>query len=249
MDGTNVAANASKSRTHDVAELKQILERTEEAIRDHCGPNLEECAKRRQVVAMPEAQRKALETPYHKDRFIYNQAKDSYACPQGHVLNFVGEKKRSRAELPVRIYRGEVEVCRSCPAFGKCTRDKRQGRALEIGPHEDALRAHRAWMATEEAKTAYKQRKELPEPVFGILKEQRGARRFLLRGQGNVRAEWLTLGTAFNLRTLWRFWRMGGVTTPFLRVVKNANHCVERVAGFLVPQPHAISTARAAAFP
>ena len=32
-------------------------------------------------------------------------------------------------------------------------------------------------------------------------------RRFLLRGLANVKAELLTLVTAFNLRTLWRFWR------------------------------------------
>ena len=53
----------------------------------------------------------------------------------------------------------------------------------------------------------YRKRKELPEPTFGILKEQMGMRRFLLRGLANVKAELLTLVTAFNLRTLWRFWR------------------------------------------
>ena len=49
-------------------------------------------------------------------------------------------------------------------------------------------------------------RKELGEPTFGILKEQMGARRFLLRGLANVRGEFMLLATAFNLRTLWRFW-------------------------------------------
>ena len=50
----------------------------------------------------------------------------------------------------------------------------------------------------------YARRKELNEPTLGILKEQMGARRFLLRGLGNVRAEFVLLATAFNLRTLWR---------------------------------------------
>ena len=44
------------------------------------------------------------------------------------------------------------------------------------------------------------------EPVFGIIKEQQGGRRFLLRGLTNVAAEWTVLATAFNLRTLWRVW-------------------------------------------
>ena len=50
-------------------------------------------------------------------------------------------------------------------------------------------------------------RKQLVEPVFGIIKEQQGARRFLLRGLVNVAAEWTMLATAFNLRTSWRVWR------------------------------------------
>ncbi len=49
-------------------------------------------------------------------------------------------------------------------------------------------------------------RKRLVEPVFGIIKEQRGARRFLLRGLSNVTAECTLMVTAFNLRTLRRMW-------------------------------------------
>jgi hypothetical protein len=70
-------------------------------------------------------------------------------------------------------------------------------------------------MTTETAKRWYARRKGLIEPVFGILKEQLSARRFLLRGLPNVQAEFHLLATAFNLRTLWRIWRANGRTlTP-----------------------------------
>ena len=62
-------------------------------------------------------------------------------------------------------------------------------------------------METGEAKKMDKLRKQLAEPVFGIIKEQQGARRLLLRGLANVSAEWTGLATAFNLRTLWKVWR------------------------------------------
>ena len=78
------------------------------------------------------------------------------------------------------------------------------GRALWIGPSDELLRQHRQWMQTHEAKSLYARQKELSEPTFGILKDQLGARRFLLRGLPNVRAEFTLLATAFNLRTLWR---------------------------------------------
>ena len=66
------------------------------------------------------------------------------------------------------------------------------------------LRHHREWMATQEAKVAYKRRKELSELAFGIIKEQMGFRRFLLRGLNNAKAEVVIIATAFNMRTLCR---------------------------------------------
>jgi hypothetical protein len=62
-------------------------------------------------------------------------------------------------------------------------------------------------MATEDAREAYRQRKQIVEPAFGIIKEQMGIRRFLLRGCENVRAEAATVALAFNLRTLYSIWR------------------------------------------
>ena len=107
----------------------------------------------------------------------------------------------------MRLYRASGSVCRECPAFGVCTKNRRKGRSIDVGPHDAVLRQHRAWMETGEAKEMYKRRTQLAEPVFGIIKEQLGARRFLLRGLANVSAEWVVLVTAFNLRTLWKAWR------------------------------------------
>ena len=59
-------------------------------------------------------------------------------------------------------------------------------------------------MSTNEAGDVYRLRKQLIEPVFGIIREQQNARRILLRGLANVGAEWTALATAFNLRILWR---------------------------------------------
>ncbi len=48
----------------------------------------------------------------------------------------------------------------------------------------------------------YRLRKQLPEPVFGQIKQARGFRQFLLRGLENVRAEWSMVCTAHNLLKL-----------------------------------------------
>lgn len=173
----------------------------------HSGDNLAACAGAQYPVAMPESHRRAPEAPdpYHKDAFVYDEQTDTYTCPQGQRLRFVGEK-HAQGRPVARVYRASRAICLGCPAFGTCTKDRRHGRMLHSGPQEVALRTHRAWMATQAAKTAYRQRKQLPEPVFGILKQQQDARRFLLRGLQGVRAEWSLLATAFNLRTLHKVW-------------------------------------------
>ena len=48
----------------------------------------------------------------------------------------------------------------------------------------------------------YRLRKQLPEPVFGQIKQARGFRQFLLRGIDKVRAEWAIVCTAHNLLEL-----------------------------------------------
>ena len=48
----------------------------------------------------------------------------------------------------------------------------------------------------------YRLRKQLPEPVFGQIKQARGFRQFLLRGFEKVRAEWAIVCTVHNLLKL-----------------------------------------------
>ena len=201
----------------DQSELPRMLEASEETVGGraevtladagyHSGESLTACEEQGQTVLMPEAQARALANPYHKDRFTYDQDSDTYTCPQGQTLRYAGTK-RDRKGRPVQRYRAPAAACRACPAFGLCTKDRRHGRALEIGPDEPVLRKQRLLMSTEEAQSLYKRRKELIEPAFGIIKEQQAGRRFLLRGLDNVWAEWSLLAVAFNLRVLARIWK------------------------------------------
>ena len=119
-----------------------------------------------------------------------------------------------------RMYQAPKHICQACPVAGVCLTRGSPSRSLAISPDDAALRRHRAWMATDEARSGFKKRKQLVEPVFGIIKEQQGLRRFLLRGLGNVAAEWTLLATAFNLRSLWRVWR---TRRPDLPVPQGAN--------------------------
>ncbi len=59
-------------------------------------------------------------------------------------------------------------------------------------------------LRTPEGRAIYKMRKAVVEPVFGQIKEQRGFRRFLLRGRARVTAEWKLICATHNLLKLFR---------------------------------------------
>jgi transposase len=55
---------------------------------------------------------------------------------------------------------------------------------------------------TPEGKKRYALRKQMPEPVFGIIKSVLGFRQFLLRGLDNVRGEWNLVTMAWNMKRM-----------------------------------------------
>jgi transposase len=71
-------------------------------------------------------------------------------------------------------------------------------------PGASPKEAMREKLRTEAGRTVYKMRKAIVEPVFGQIKEQRGFRRFSLRGEENVSREWKLVCAVSNLLKLFR---------------------------------------------
>ena len=181
----------------------------------HSAVALEECADRGQQAVVPESSRgRSLDHLCHKDRFTCDPDSDTHKCPQGEALHLVRSKFAGGTSK--RMYQAPKSICQACPVVAACITSGSRSRGLVLNPYDTALRRHRTWMATNEARSALKRRKQLVEPVFGIIKQQQGVRRFLSRGVGNVTAEWTLLATAFNLRTLWRLWRTRRPVYPYI---------------------------------
>jgi transposase len=217
-NGMLITAAEVANSAADSGQFVPMLEQAEELIGQrvpvtladggyHTVASLEAGERRGQILVMAERYQGEVQGPYFKDQFAYDAATDSYICPHGQRLPFRSLRKSPlTGSRSIRVYRASRTTCRTCPAFGVCTRDKHAGRALWVSSSDMLLRKHRQWMQTDEARSLYSHRKELIEAVFGILKDQLGARRFLLRGLANVRAEFTLMAAAFNLRTLWRVW-------------------------------------------
>jgi hypothetical protein len=89
-----------------------------------------------------------------------------------------------------------------------CTQDGR-GRQIEISPYHQALARQRAKQQDPERQKLLRKRKTIVEPIFGVIKQARGFRRWTVRGLENVRTQRALICTAFNLRKMDKAWETG----------------------------------------
>jgi hypothetical protein len=86
--------------------------------------------------------------------------------------------------------------------------DSNMARALNLGTRcrtracAPAHRRMRAKLRSPAGQAAYARRKAVVEPVFGVLKQQRGMRQFRTRGLQNVNNEFTLATLAFNITRL-----------------------------------------------
>jgi transposase len=71
-----------------------------------------------------------------------------------------------------------------------------------LGPEASAKEVMARRLKTAAGKALYKLRKQTVEPVFGIIKEVMGFRRFLLRGRTKVGLEWTLVCVCYNLKRI-----------------------------------------------
>jgi len=84
-------------------------------------------------------------------------------------------------------------------------RELNLGRPATESPHpHPRLSQMRQRMRTPQGRQMYARRKGLVEPVFGILKEQRGMRSFRMRGLDKTSIEFTLAATAHNLTRMYR---------------------------------------------
>ncbi len=140
---------------------------------------------------------------FHADNLFYNKEHDCYYCPMGQVMAFVGTKiENTEAGYKRTLSRYQAQNCEECPIRGRCHKAK-GNRIIEISHRLIELRSKARERLLSEIGIAHrKQRPVDVEPVFGMLKHNRGFRKFLLRGIDKVSIEFGLLALAHNLKKM-----------------------------------------------
>jgi transposase len=150
---------------------------------------------------------------FDKSNFKYDLEKRTCVCPKGHPMRLAhqGVNKSGEAYLHFRGL-----VCPTCPARERCAR-KQKYRNLTVLLAAPLIKKMEAKMETERGKQAMKLRRQTVEPVFGILKEHLGFRRFRLRGLDKVKGEFSLLCSAYNLKKLHQSLKGGSLAAALAR--------------------------------
>jgi transposase len=208
-----VAADVSQNAT-DHAEFKPMVEQVErnlEALPDKgtadagysSYDNLEYAEGKGLDLYMPDNFLEALEEKeegekrYHKSNFRYDEARDSYICPEGKELKRWAEQKREEKPSLI-VYRGES--CKECPVKERCTRG--ETRTVSRDGREPLLEAMRQKLRSEEGKRIYAKRGYTVEPVFGEIKWDGRKPSMDLRGSVKVRGEFSLLCLVHNVKKI-----------------------------------------------
>jgi transposase len=142
---------------------------------------------------------------YGPECFTYQPESNSYRCPAGEQLNYVGLNVRNRAHA----YIGSAKRCGACSQKPQCTSG--QYKYLAIHMHEPARQRARDLADTPAFASAQRERKKV-EAMFAELKNVIGLRRLRLRRMKFVREQFFLAAAAQNLKRLVRF--LSQPTTP-----------------------------------
>lgn len=128
--------------------------------------------------------------PIGKEHFTWVAEENRYGCPEGHSMPWIGREKQRQSDGQINVvhrYRCSPKHCQACPRQALCCSNPNRGRAVKRSEHEALVEAHRARMATAEAKSLYRLRGQTVELGFADFKQHRAMRQF--SGRGRCRAQ------------------------------------------------------------
>ena len=128
--------------------------------------------------------------------FRYDAERGVWVCPRGGELKRIGGV-RKKGEVGYRSYKGAAfrkgevaHLCRKIPA---------------VSAYQEAIEGQKDSRVRE----LMARRKQIVEPVFGVIRRVFGFRRWRFWGLDKVRAPWYGVCLVLNLRKLYRMWLEG----------------------------------------
>lgn len=150
-----------------------------------------------------ESSKKFRHNPSRLENLHYNAERDCFYCPMGQAMLPIGTRRAKTStgyQQQVTLY--QAGNCSGCPLRGACHKQKTD-RIIQVNHRLRHYRNAARERLQSPRGLAYRSKRPVDvEPVFGMIKHNRGFRRLLLRGIDKVDTELRLLALAHNL-TKW----------------------------------------------
>jgi transposase len=152
---------------------------------------------------------------YNKDKFVYDEEKDAFICPENNELKSNGNwynknNGKLRKAYRVKHYKLPFDICNTCPFRLECAGESNlknsKGKYIERTEYEEYIDENTERVKLN--KELYRKRQEIVEHLpklirdrlFGTIKRQWGYDHTLLKGMEKVSGEFAIIFTTYNLR-------------------------------------------------
>lgn len=164
---------------------------------------------------------------FHPDNLHYNNDLNCYYCPMGQPMKFIGNKvEPAKSGYQRTLSRYQACNCNGCPIRGACHRSE-NNRIIEVSHHLNELRKRARELLNSEKGIAHRKKRPVDvEPVFGMIKQNRGFRRFLLKGIEKVTIEFGLVALAHNMMKLCTLIDLKGFFAAFLHLFLYPLSCI-----------------------
>jgi transposase len=144
--------------------------------------------------------------------FLYDERKELCVCPAGHRLYRSGQNMLFNG-YRVAHFKAPLTACRNCPLRARCLRHPERTRQRQVcfikgreGARSDAkkngpIERMRWKFDTAVGREIYSRRMATVEPVFANI-QNKGMRRFTLRGRKKVNAQWQLFTMVHNIEKI-----------------------------------------------
>lgn len=146
--------------------------------------------------------RKYRNDEFRVENLKYNSDTNSYNCKSGQELKYIYTQTTKSAngyEIQKDIYRNES--CAGCPYREKCHKSKNDYRTIKTSRRFAEKRKESYENIISEKGILLRMNRSIQvEGAFGVLKEDYGFRRFLMRGKEKTETQFFLLSFAFNIQ-------------------------------------------------
>lgn len=154
---------------------------------------------------------KSKKAKFSNSDFLFNKGEKTCKCPTGKMLWLKNEKAKISNGIYM-AFQGHKADCNNCDLKAECLRNPEKTEGRQVSFKVEDKKSEKTYtqkmiakIDSEKGRHIYSKRLGIVEPVFGNIRENKGLRRFSLRGKSKVSMQWKLFCMMHNIEKIMNY--------------------------------------------